>query len=477
VSAPSAAPVAGALSPTTPVVDPTAPVVAGAGSAVAGDAAHADPETTATALTSETPADTAQAEPIAEPTAAPPPDAHGVPAAVRLWRSAVRLCGRPWPRAALHGSAIWLAAHLGYAAVMLLLSMINDTHPVLLEQWQSWKHWDTDWFVDITRSGYTGLPADRADPATAFFPLFPLLAWLVNPIVPGGPYAAVVVVSNVAFLAAVILLQRFFEEETDAATGLRGSWYLVIFPSGFFLAAGYNVSLAIALSVGCLYALRRQHWWLAAACGALASANRSSGVLLLIPFGYEYLRVRGFRLRKIRPDLLWAALVPAGLVAYMIYTGVALGDPLRFEHAQDNWKRTLAWPWVALRQSGGMVLRHVHNLNAFQIHNLLDLLSVAFCAALLVLALVGPWRLRRDQWALPLYGFAVLTLVTIFPDFTSAHPSPLRSAVRLVLEVFPAYLVLAKMGRNAGIDKVYTYLALVSQGLLLTVFLSGNWVA
>jgi hypothetical protein len=229
--------------------------------------------------------------------------------------------------------------------------------------------------------------------------------------------------------------------------------------------------------VGCLYGLRRQHWWLAGVAGALASANRSSGVLLLIPFGYEYLRVRGFHPRRIRPDALWAALVPAGLAAYMIYTWVVLGDALRFEHAQDNWRRTLAWPWVALRQSAGMAAGHVHDLNAFQIHNLLDLLSVAFCAVLLVLCFVGPWRLRRDQWALPIYGAAVLTLVTMFPDFTSEHPTPLRSAVRLVLEVFPAFLLLGRIGRHAGFDKVYTYLALVAQALLLLVFLRGQWVA
>jgi Mannosyltransferase (PIG-V) len=468
VSAPSAAATASAPSSNTAAAEPVPPdnfpIVAGETTSLAGveDAAAAPGSTSAAVLAVEDPAEAAAA--------CVPPEDQGVPPAIALWR-------RPWPRAALHGAAIWVAAHLGYLAVMLLLAMINNKSPVAHEQWLSWKHWDTDWFVDITRSGYTGLAPDRADPATAFFPLFPALAWLANPIVPGGPYAAVMVVSNVAFFAAVVLLYRFFESETDAATGLRGSWYLVIFPSGFFLAAGYNVSLAIALSVGCVYAVRRQRWWLAAACGALASANRSSGVLLLIPFCYEYLRVRGFRVRRIRADVLWAALVPAGLAAYMIYTWVELGDALRFEHAQDNWKRTLAWPWVALRQSAGMVERHLHDLNAFQIHNLLDLGSVAFSAALLVLGFVGPWRLRRDQWGLLFYGFAVLTLVTIFPDFTSEHPSPLRSAVRLVLEVFPAYLVLAKMGRHPAFDKIYTYLALVAQGLLLTVFLNGQWVA
>ena len=85
--------------------------------------------------------------------------------------------------------------------------------------------------------------------------------------------------------------------ESASTVGLRGVWYLAIFPTGFFLAAGYNVSLAIVLSVAALYAVRRHNWWLAGVFGALASANRSSGVLLLVPFAYEYLSSRGFAWR------------------------------------------------------------------------------------------------------------------------------------------------------------------------------------
>ncbi|HWB38274.1 MAG TPA: glycosyltransferase 87 family protein [Rugosimonospora sp.] len=396
-----------------------------------------------------------------------------------LWRRVT--ASSPWRRAVLAGGTVWVAAHLGYFAVMLLMALIADKAFSIHVEWTYWNRWDTDFFIDIATHGYAGLAPERADPATAFFPLFPLLGWLVNPVAPGGVFAALVLVSNVAFLAAVAVLYRLFEYESgdgsDGGVAMRGMWYLVIFPSGFFLAAGYNVSLAIALSAGCVYAIRRHHWWLAGVLGALASANRSTGILLLVPFAYEYLHTHGWRPRRLRPDALFALLVPAGLAAYMFYTWVALGDPLRFVHAQANWQRSMAAPWVAVGQSIGQVAAHLHHLNAFEIHNLLDLLSVLVVAALLVLSFVGPWRLRRDQWALPLYGIAVLLLIMMFPDFTSAHPTPLRSAVRLVLEAFPAYLILARMGRNQLVDKTYTYLALISQGLLLLVFLKGDWVA
>jgi Gpi18-like mannosyltransferase len=372
---------------------------------------------------------------------------------------------------------IWLVVHLGYIMVMVLMVMINNKHISLDEAWMTWFRWDTEWFVGITETGYTGAAPDRIDPSTAFFPLFPLLAWLIDPITPGDAFIAVMVVANVAFLATLVLVQRLFEDESDAPSALRGTWYLAIFPAGFFLAAGYNLSLALALSVAALSAIRRHNWWLAGLLGALASANRSSGILLLVPFGYEYLSARGFRWRKIRPDVLFAALIPTGLLGYMIYTWIALDDPLQFMHAQVNWDRTLSWPWQTMWESTAMAFDHLTRLNAFQIHNLIDLVSVLLVEAMLVLSFAGPWKLRRDQWALPLYGLAVWVFITIFPDITSQQPAPLKSSVRLVLEAFPAFLILGRIGRHQSVDKIYTCLAIGLQALLLFVFLRGDWVA
>ena len=382
-----------------------------------------------------------------------------------------------WRRPLLRGAAIWALAHLLYLAVMVLSAMITNKKVGLSQQWLAWQRWDATWFAPIANFGYTGLAPDQVSPATAFFPLFPLLASIANPILPGGVFVATTVVANLAFYGAIVMMLRLFAFESDDLSASRGAWYLVIFPTGFFLAAGYNVSLALFLSVAAVYAIRRQNWWLAGLMGALASANRSSGVLLLLPFGYEYLRVRGFRWRRIRPDVLYGALVPAGLLAYMIYTWVALHDPLRFAHAQSNWKRTLAWPWQSMVEAIRLSVKHPHRFDAFQIHNMLDLTSVVFTLVLLVLCFVGPWRLRPDQYAVPLYGAVVLIFIMIFPNVNPDHPAPLQSATRLVMEVFPAFLLLGRVGARDTIDRGYTMLAASTQGLLLLIFLHGAWVA
>jgi threonine/homoserine efflux transporter RhtA len=102
---------------------------------------------------------------------------------------------------------------------------------------------------------------------------------------------------------------------------------------------------------------------------------------------------------------------------------------------------------------------------------------VVFAAALVTLAFVGPWRLRRDQYALPLYGAALVVFMVIFPNAGDVSPYPLQSAARLVLEAFPAFLMLARIGARPLLDRAYLVLAVGAQAVLLDHFLRGGWVA
>jgi hypothetical protein len=104
--------------------------------------------------------------------------------------------------------------------------------------------------------------------------------------------------------------------------------------------------------------MRRGHWWYAGALAGLASATRQAGVLLALAFAVEYLRQRDWKLERIRWDAAAIAVVPTGVIAFMIYSWQALGDPLRFMHIQVFWGRDLSLPWIgtagALEQAGGV---------------------------------------------------------------------------------------------------------------------------
>lgn len=353
--------------------------------------------------------------------------------------------------------------------VVAELSAVPPGGPLPSGILHSWYQWDSVWFARVAEHGY---PAAGAY-APAFFPLYPLLMAALNPILPGDAFSAGLVVANLACLAALVLLHRLVEIESGDEDAGRVLWYLVAFPTGFFLTAAYNTSLFLALTVGAGYAMRRERWWLAGALAALAGATRSSGLLLLVPMAYEYLRVHG---RRIRPDVLSLALVPAGLVGFVGYTWWALGDPLAFLHAQRHWSRQFEWPWLALGRQVGMIARH-KLFGDTGLHNLIDLGAVLLAATLVTLCFVGPWKLRRDQWALPVYGALLVLLMVLFPNTSAQTPYPLQSSVRFFLEVFPAFLVLARIGARPLADRAYLIIAVGAQAILLAIFLHGGWVA
>ena len=154
---------------------------------------------------------------------------------------------------------------------------------------------------------------------------------------------------------------------------------LAFAPMAFFLSAVYSESLYLALSIGLFWSAREGRWGYVGLLGALASATRSTGVVLLVPALILYLygprrdrapdrpAVAPRRLRpaaprsrsarcsrgstpryRLRPDALWLALVPAGLVLYGAYLGASGGDALAPLSAQGDWSRHFAGPYVAV---------------------------------------------------------------------------------------------------------------------------------
>jgi hypothetical protein len=246
-------------------------------------------------------------------------------------------------------------------------------------------------------------------------------------------------------------------------------YYLAVFPLAFFLSIAYNTSLYVLLALGALYLMRRGRWWAAGICGAVASGTRSAGILLAAVMLYEYLRQRQFRIRAVRADLLAVALVPAGLVAFSVYCWIRLGDPLRFSHAQGYWKRELEFPWEAFSRSLELFVPDP-SLEQDAVHNFVDLSFGVFGVVMLILCVVGPWRLRADQFYLVLFAGLTLLLGLAFP---AGYDNPLLSIGRFVLEMVPVFLVLAKMGASRVFERLYVMPALAMQAAKMIMLLNG----
>jgi hypothetical protein len=369
---------------------------------------------------------------------------------------------------------LWVITHIGYAVLYSIAFWSSGRAPGLRNVLAPWDHWDSNWFTQIATEGYTDRNCAAPGCTSAFFPLYPMLVRAVDVVLPGGALPAALIVSNAALLGALTVLYRLVERDFGRVLADRATWYLMAFPTAFFLAVGYNESLFLLLSASCLYALRDGRWLVAGLAGGLAAATRSAGVLLLVPFCYEYVRRCGWRPRL---GVLGALLIPAGLGAYMLYSRARFGDALAFSHAQANWGRQADWPWMSF-------VRTAHNLAATHpllapngAHLILELWVTLAVIALLVLAFVGPWKMRRDQWALPLYGVALTLVIVSFPSTRPDAPFPLYSAPRLALEVIPAFIVLARIGERRTADRLYLLVALSLQGAAIVQYLNGGWVS
>jgi hypothetical protein len=374
-----------------------------------------------------------------------------------------------WRRSWLIGLATWAAAAATYVAVTALSFMVTDrAGPGLTRLYEVWDHWDTGHYMRIATIGYT---ADRPD-THAFFPLYPLLLRAVDWVLPGPTLAATLLLANVLLVPALAVLHRFVTRTLDRPLADRTLLVLMAWPAAFFLSAGYNASLFLLLSVSVLYCLHRRAWWWAGLLGGLASATRLAGVLLVLAFAVEYLRVRGWRWRSVRWDAAAVLVVPVGVVAFAAYCWIALDDPLAFSRAQDHWGRRLAAPWVGFGQALQLTVGRPL-LEPGALHNLIDVVSVVVAATLLVFAAVGRWRLGPAYHAALVYSVASLLLVLSGPV---GGAFPLQGVARYAIELVPAFVVLARLTSGRVGERLYLLPAVGIQAVFLLTFLNNVWV-
>jgi hypothetical protein len=382
---------------------------------------------------------------------------------------------RPWRRAWLTGLATWAVAYVTYLAINATFWMVRDEDPVpLREFFNVWNRWDTGHYEYIASNGY-----DLSTANPAFFPLYPMLMRALDPVLPGQMLAASLIIASIACIAALAVFTRLAEDLFDVSTGQRTALYLIASPFGFYLVAGYNESLFVALCVASMYCMRKGYWWYAGAFGAFASATRYFGAALALAFVIEYLRQRDWDLRRLWWDALAVLLVPAGLIAYMVYSARTFGNPLEFaELQQSNWGHRFSAPWTSIIESVKLTDTWWHDapFHTWFVLNVLDLGAVPVILALLVLSLVGPWKLGDQAWYLVAFGIAAFGSVLISPVFSFGLP-PLHGLPRYALEMVPLYLVLARMGQHRAFERAYLFPTIGLQSALLLAYFSHIFIS
>jgi hypothetical protein len=297
--------------------------------------------------------------------------------------------------------------------------------------------------------------------------VYPALTKALNTITGVEPGLAAIIVSNLAFLGALVYLQKLCVREYGESVAGRAVFYMAIFPTAFFSFAPYSEPLFIMLTVASLYYMRCERWWLAGVFGGIAAGTRVLGALLAIPFAVEYVRVHGFDIRRFRLSVLAGLLIPGGLGAYMVYLYGLTGDELAFVHAARGWGRTSTWPWQVLANSLADVPKAGADHPYFQAHAIFENGLLLACILILLLGV------RLIPLSMTLYGLACVAALLSAPVITS--DIPITSMSRYLFVVVPIYVVLARIGRWPVFDRLYAMLSIGGLAIFTTLFLNHMW--
>lgn len=321
-----------------------------------------------------------------------------------------------------------------------------------------WLRSDSQWYAGIVDRGYS-VVANNDQINTAFLPFYPLVTRIVKIIIP-DTFIAGLVVSNVAFLVALIVLYKLILRHYDADVAARSLVLLAVFPFSFYFSAMYTESLFLLTVVLAFYFGERQQWLLAALAAAAASATRMVGIFTGVALVILYFELIGFQWRKVRPNIGWLALSGAGMLGFMGYLRTAFGDPVAFYTAQSSpgwgfhdWNEAVHVVRDALAVSALLTGRY----------RAMDLIHLILMLGAIIGCLLA-WRRPRISYAV----WGLLVVVASFPEYVGMG--------RYVSVVFPLFILGGLALRDNRWYLAVVYICTLFLALFTIMYSHWMWV-
>ena len=326
--------------------------------------------------------------------------------------------------------------------------------PLKTIQEQSWNpislhaRWDSFFYTDIAQRGYHLTPGNTLS-NIVFFPLYPFSIYILAPLLGGNFALAGWLVSILSLVGAVIIFYKLLKEFHPTIDPESPIFYLLIFPTAFFLNSVYTESLFLFLSLLTFYYALRGRFNVAGIFGLLAALTRVTGILLFIPIAWEFFRRYGAR--KIFSFLFTPLLlIPLGTFIFFLYHYFAFGDFLLFLKVESAWGRAFQF-----NREHFLLFSHPSVVNFF-----LDIMFSAF-------ALIATYHVFKQKWVS--YGLYILVTLGV-----ALSTGTFMSIGRYILVLFPLYIALATI-RSHHFEKIYTLGSLLLLALNITLFVNWYW--
>ncbi len=339
--------------------------------------------------------------------------------------------GRRWARLVADLRVVlpaWVTARLLFALGWWLATAVADhwyaVRPPALRD--GLLAWDGTWYRDIAVRGYEALPVE----SLRFFPLYPWLGRALSPLFGFESAPALVVLTNVAAIAAAVLVRRLMLAETDdGAASDRAVWVVTLFPAAFTMVLAYSESLYLVGAVGAFLAARRGRFGWAVAAALLASLTRPLGALLVLPLAIE--AARGWRAADDRGRGWRVAAVASpvvGTAVYLAWVDRAWGKWTLPFTVQNDLRSMDVDPLTRVLSGLGDLITGTDRFGGA--------LHVPFAIAFVVLLV-----LTARRWPASYTAYAAAVLVV------ALSAANLNSIERYALNAFPLLLTLAVLLR------------------------------
>jgi len=382
---------------------------------------------------------------------------------------------------------VWLAGCLGFACLGTLgqFSGLDPAHvtnglgPVGNLLVAPAVRWDSVWYLQIAAHGYGSLEP------TAFFPLYPLLTRGLS-LLTHSLQLAGIAISLASLLAGLLIVRRLAELELGPEAARATVDLMAFTPMAVFFSAVYTEALFLALSAGTFYAARRGRWGIAALLGALASATRLTGLLLVVPvlllFFYgprgdrqpvEHAGRWRPRYRS-SPQALWVALIPAGAIAfggYLALRGFGALAPMTAEKV--FWARETVTPLHGLIQGTAQAIDQIRFLATGLRSYSAATQSLPQLATLCVSGAALLTTFRR----LPLAYGAYAAVSLLLALSTSVPATGLVSLDRYMSVVFPLYMAAGAWSAERNLTRRLVLLSSLMLAFFAVQFATWRFVA
>jgi hypothetical protein len=347
-------------------------------------------------------------------------------------------------------------------------------------------------FANFDGAHYLGIAQKGYQPLTqSFFPLYPLVIRLLNPLFGSSYFLTGMVVSNICFLLGLYYFKKYLELSGKSSSEVLWTLlFLICFPTSFFFGAVYTEGIFFFLVAATLYFAKKKNFTKILITAILSSLTRLIGVVLIIPL-FFMLSVEWKYLQKIHPvnaGIFWKyikthkkiigiCLSPLlGLFVYMGFLWLTTGDALAFYHFQSafNNGRTanhlVLLPQVYYRYIRIFITAHP------DITYFIAAVEFTTYTVFLIVLLYDLWKLWKERGRSGTMNFIGLNLFSFINLLLPSLTGTLTSTPRYLLVSLSFFIRIAQV-KNNFFRYITLFIFIILHIILLSLFIQDYFVS